>query len=132
MPYTGADYKKPERRETGQEVLLKERRESEVDRPPRRSRRSTKRKSQMEDEESEEEEEEDEDSEDESEEDEVSEDDIEVIGPDGLGWWQPDGLHLTVAGAAVLGKKIAKEVEQFLRIQSVFRGAKKQTVQLTI
>merc|ERR1712139_699108 len=104
---------------------------------PRKSRgsRRSSRKSVVEGEESEEEaaqEESEEESDDDSDGNDGSEPDIEQIGPDGLGWWQPDGLHLTAAGAAVLGKKIAKEVELFLRIQSTFRNAKKQTVELTI
>jgi len=152
MPYSGADYKKPEsiqrpsrKSESEQQKPRKSRifdpqsetwswmEESEEQKPRRSRRRSSRRRSSAQsnaEEEESEEEEPEENSEEES--DQASEEDVEHIGPDGLGWWQPDGLHLTAAGAAVLGKKIAKEVEQFLRIQSVFRTAKKQTVELTI
>eukprot|EP00746_Dinoflagellata_sp_MGD_P163749 gnl/MRDRNA2_/MRDRNA2_91954_c0_seq1.p1 gnl/MRDRNA2_/MRDRNA2_91954_c0~~gnl/MRDRNA2_/MRDRNA2_91954_c0_seq1.p1 ORF type:complete len:495 (+),score=110.85 gnl/MRDRNA2_/MRDRNA2_91954_c0_seq1:78-1487(+) len=152
MPYSGADYKKPEElsKENQPPSRVSETRKSSAGsrkssagsrksgiekRKSETGKRKSRRKSQAEGEESEEEEPEEdseEDSDDDDSEDDQSEPDIEHIGPDGLGWWQPDGLHLTAAGAAVLGKKIAKEVEQFLRIQSVFRSAKKQTVQLTI
>lgn len=135
MPYSGADYKKPEElsKENQPPSRASESRKSESGkRRSRRSRKSLAEGSESEEEKSDQDSEEDSDDDDDDDEEEGSEPDIEHIGPDGLGWWQPDGLHLTAAGAAVLGKKIAKEVEQFLRIQSVFRSAKKQTVQLTI
>lgn len=122
MPYTGADYKQPEK-ENAPPQRKSESRKSE------QSRSSTIRKSDAYPSQSSQSEEldGDKDSDDDaSEESEEQEEiDVEHIGPDGLGWWQPDGLHLTASGAAVFGKRIAKEVEQFLRVLSVSRSTQK-------